>query len=222
MVEIGKPMLAVYVAAALAIALIGARYLQTAGASAGSGGEASTVSLVGGGQSSAPGATLGATLGTAPGAGADGHSRASPAAVTRSDKLVLHVAGAVRRPGLVELRDGDRVGDAIRNAGGPSRRADLTAVNLAMRVADGQQIIVPVRGAIGAGGGGASAAAGPVSLNSATIEQLDTLDGVGPGLAEKIVAARQERGGFRSVDDLADVPGIGEKRLESLRSQLQP
>lgn len=214
MVEIGKPMLAVYVAAALAIALIGARYLQTAGASAGSGDEASTVSLAGGGQFPSSGTTAGV--------GADGHSRASPGAVTRSDKLVLHVTGAVRRPGLVELREGDRVGDAIRNAGGPSRRADLTAVNLAMRVADGQQIIVPVRGSIEPGGGGVSAAAGPISLNSATIEQLDTLDGVGPGLAKKIVAARQERGGFRSVDDLADVPGIGEKRLESLRSQLQP
>ncbi len=202
MVEIGKPMLAVYVAAALAIALIGARYLQTHGSSAAtSDADAATFMPAGG--------SAAADEGGGPSSGATG-----------SRRLVLHVTGAVRRPGLVELRDGDRVGDAIRLAGGPANGADLTAVNLAMRAADGQQVVVPRRGAVG--GIGASDGSGPISLNAATPEQLDTLDGVGPGLAQKIVAERQQRGGFRSVDDLADVPGIGEKRLESLRAQLQP
>lgn len=206
MVEIGKPLLAVYVAAALAVALIGARYLQGQALSE-SGSRSGTVSLAAGGAESSG----------ARGAGATGSAVAYPP----RGRLVLHVTGAVRRPGLVEADDGDRVGDAIRLAGGALRVADLTAVNLALRVADGQQIVVPRRGAR-IGGGGASTVSGPISLNTATAEQLDTLDGVGPGLAAKIVGAREQRGGFRSVDDLADVPGIGEKRLESLRGQLQP
>lgn len=204
MVEIGKPMLAVYLAAALAIALIGARYLQ-AQAGAHSGGDQAVTSFVPAG-SGGKGGGLGAT-------GDSGR------------RLVLHVTGSVRRPGLVELSEGDRVGDAIRMAGGPRNGADLSAVNLAMRVADGQQVVVPGRRsgpAMGPGASTASGAASPVSLNGATVDQLDELDGVGPGLAEKIVAERQKRGGFRSVEDLADVPGIGEKRLESLRAQLQP
>jgi competence protein ComEA len=204
MVEIGKPMLAVYLAAALAIALIGARYLQ-AQAGARSASERPVTSFVPAGSHSAGGATTAAS----------GSAR----------RLVLHVTGAVRRPGLVEMGEGDRVGDAIRMAGGPRGDADLSAVNLAMLVADGQQVVVPDRSAgvaTGSGGSGTPDVQGPVSLNSATVEQLDELDGVGPGLAEKIVAERQRRGGFRSVDGLAEVPGIGEKRLESLRAQLQP
>lgn len=184
-------MLAVYAAAALAVALIGARYLQG-------------VPVAGGGQPKASVVSLGS---------GDTRSRKPGSA-----RLVLHVTGAVKRPGLVEVREGDRVGDAIRRAGGPLRGADLTGVNLAMRVADGQQVIVPDRAAAATAAGPSA----PVSLNSATLEQLDTLDGVGPGLAQKIVAARDQHGGLRSVDDLADVPGIGEKRLESLRAQLQP
>jgi competence protein ComEA len=202
MVSIGKPLLVVYIAAALAIALIGARYLNSAGEPGDSRVEASFV----------PG------TGTSDGSDA----RGSPSASTSARRLVLHVTGAVRRPGLVKVRDGDRVGDAIQLAGGAARGADLTAVNLAMRVADGQQVVVPTRRTGAAIGAGASAGGGPISLNAATIEQLDTLEGVGPGLAGRIVAERERRGGFRSVDDLSDVPGIGEKRLESLRAQLQP
>ena len=87
------------------------------------------------------------------------------------------------------------------------------------RVADGQQVTVPSRVS---GGAGATGSSGPISLSSATLEQLDQLDGVGPGLAQKIIDYRTEHGGFRSIDELGEVPGIGEKRLESLRSQLQP
>lgn len=210
-------MLVVYAAAALAVALIGARYMKAVAHEPASG---------------ARGAT-----GTVPewrsqgraGASGDGASGGSGAELDRFRAIVVHVTGAVRRPGVVRLRDGDRVGDAIESAGGPSRRADLGAVNLALRLADGQQVVVPVRGAAGvaAGSVGAGAAAGadasgPVSLNGATVEQLQTLDGIGPGLAAKIVAYREQNGGFRSIDELGEVPGIGEKRLEALRGRLQP
>jgi competence protein ComEA len=153
---------------------------------------------------------------------------------------LVHVAGAVRRPGVYRLAEGDRVRDAVARAGGRAPGADVDAINLAAKVADGQRILVPRRvgGAVvgGAGGGqapggGAVAAAGaagaeagadaaPVDLNAATLEQLDTLDGVGPAIAAKILAWREEHGGFRSVDDLGQIPGIGPKRLEALRSRV--
>jgi competence protein ComEA len=197
--ETSKQMLVVYAAAVLAVALIGARYLQSAAADAegGGGGGEFTRSFSGAGSS-------GATAG-------DG--------VQKFQALVVYVSGAVRRPGIVRLRDGDRVGDAVEAAGGPRSSANLEAVNLAARVADGQQVTVPRRDAAG---GGASGSTGPISLSTATPEQLDQLDGVGPGLAQKIIEYRTQHGGFRSVDELGEVPGIGEKRLESLRAQLQP
>ena len=136
---------------------------------------------------------------------------------------VVHVAGAVRRPGVYTLRPGARVQDAVRRAGGARRSADLDAVNLAARVADGQQIVVPSRAAAaGAAAADPAAATAPVSLGSATPEQLQTLDGVGPATAQRIVAYRSEHGGFRSVDDLANVPGIGPKRLAALKPHVQP
>lgn len=137
-------------------------------------------------------------------------------------ELVIHVSGAVRRPGIVRLRDGDRVADAVDAAGGPRRGADVGAVNLAARLADGQQVVVPARPRGRSGADGATASAGAVSLATATLEELQTLDGIGPGLAQKIIDHRTQHGGFRSVDELAEVPGIGEKRLESLRAQLAP
>jgi competence protein ComEA len=141
---------------------------------------------------------------------------------------VVHVAGAVRRPGVYQLGPGARVQDAVRRAGGPRRGADLDAVNLAARVADGQQIVVPRTAAatapVAAGGdpGAGTAPSAPVSLGSATLDQLQTLDGVGPATAQKIVAYRTEHGGFRSVDDLANVPGIGPKKLAAIKPHVQP
>jgi competence protein ComEA len=145
--------------------------------------------------------------------------------------VIVDVVGAVRRPGVYTLRAGQRVQDAVRLAGGARRGADLQAINLAAKVADGQQIVVPRRGAVAsaaasAGGGVAAGgtggpAAGPVNLNTATLEQLDTLDGVGPATAQKILQYRQQHGGFGSVDDLTQIPGIGPKKLEALRSQVQ-
>jgi competence protein ComEA len=138
--------------------------------------------------------------------------------------LYVHVAGAVRRPGLIHLPAGARVALAVDRAGGPTRRADLSGVNLAARLEDGQQILVPVVGAAATAPGTAGGAAGgaKLSLSTATVEQLDQLDGIGPTLAQRIVAYRTEHGGFRSIGELREVEGIGEKRFESLKDALQP
>jgi competence protein ComEA len=150
---------------------------------------------------------------------------AAPAHVAFSSggrRSVVHVAGAVRHPGVYSLAPGARVEDAVRRAGGARRSANLDAVNLAARLADGQQIVVPSRTPVAAPSVDPAAAGPPVSLGSATLEQLQTLDGVGPATAQKIVAYRTEHGGFRSVDDLANVPGIGPKRLAALKPHVQP
>jgi competence protein ComEA len=141
--------------------------------------------------------------------------------------LYVHVAGAVRRPGLVRVPAGARVAEALLRAGGPGRKADLTGVNLAAQVEDGQQVVVPAAGAVpgatpGETGATAGSAAVKPSLGSATEDQLDEIDGIGPTLAERIVEYRTENGGFSSLDELQDVDGIGEKRLETLREALQP
>jgi competence protein ComEA len=146
-----------------------------------------------------------------------------------STGALVHIAGAVRHPGVYRLHDGDRVKDAVERAGGARAGADVNAINLAAKVADGQQVVVPRRGAAapavgdpGAGEGAVGAATQPpVSLNSATAAQLDTLDGVGPATAQKILDYRREHGGFRSIDDLGEVPGIGPKRMAALRGKVQ-
>jgi competence protein ComEA len=142
-------------------------------------------------------------------------------------RLVVHVVGAVRRPGLYRLQDGSRIADAVRRAGGATRRADLSLVNLAAPVSDGSQVMVPRRAppvAPGAppAGPGTSAPAGPLHLNTATVDQLDELPGVGPVTAQKIVDYRTEHGAFSSVDDLDAIPGIGPARLEQLRELVAP
>jgi competence protein ComEA len=142
---------------------------------------------------------------------------------------VVHVAGAVRHPGVYRLSAGARVQDAVRRAGGPTGKADVNAINLAAVVQDGVQVVVPARGPAGAvatpiagdASAGVAAPAAPVNLNTATAEQLDTLDGVGPATAQKILDYRQQHGGFRTVEDLAQVPGIGPKKLAALRSKVQ-
>lgn len=138
-------------------------------------------------------------------------------------RVVVHVVGAVRRPGLFRLRDGMRVADALVKAGGPTRRADLSSVNLAAPLADGQQVVVPRRLPPGAAPTSAEAAGGAkVSLAIATVDQLDELPGIGPVTAQKIVDWRASRGPFRSVEDLDDVPGIGPARIEQLRDLVTP
>ena len=140
-------------------------------------------------------------------------------------EYLVHVAGAVKKPGVYRIGGDGRVIQAIRLAGGPKANANLAGVNLAAPVQDGQQVIVPERIPAGGGaGGGASPAAGggPVSLSSATAEQLDGLDGIGPTLAARIVAWRTEHGGFASIGDLLNIPGIGQTRLDAIRAKLTP
>lgn len=202
---LSRSQLLAYVAVAIVIALLGARYLK--------------------GTSPGPAAPPVPRVSAAP---------SSPAPSGGGAGALVHVAGAVRDPGVYRLRPGSRVDDAVRRAGGPTQRADLGAVNLAAKVEDGRQVLVPERaprvggGGGGAGGpaagsaGGAAGAPGqPIDLNSATLEQLDTLPGVGAITAQKILDYREEHGGFGSVDELGQVPGIGDKRLADLREQVR-
>ncbi len=140
--------------------------------------------------------------------------------------LVIDVAGAVRRPGLYRLREGSRIDDAIALAGGATAKAQLDGVNLAAPVADGEQIVVPGRGPGGAVAASSSAAgsspSAPLDLNSATLEQLENLPGVGPVTAQKILDYRQQHGAFHSVAELQGVPGIGPAHMAQLKGLVIP
>jgi competence protein ComEA len=194
MPETPRHVLALWALGLVAVVLLGARYLRHAD---------------GPGAAAAPPIRVGQ---------ADGGS---------SSRVVVDVAGAVRRPGVYRLAAGSRVVDAVRRAGGARPRADLSALNLAAKLEDGRQVLVPLRGVAAAGAGGGVAAGGstapssPIDLNTATPEQLDQLDGIGPGMAAAILEYRQEHGGFGSVEELGQVPGIGEKRLAALREQVR-
>ena len=157
-----------------------------------------------------------------------------PVAAAAPRNVVVHVVGAVRRPGLYRLREGTRVADALARAGGASRRANLAGLNLAAPLADGAQVLVPERLAAVAAGSPAAGAGAPasteqpvavgqkLSLSTATAEQLDELPGVGPVTAQKILDYRADHGFIRSVDDLDAVPGIGPARIEQLRDLVTP
>jgi competence protein ComEA len=149
----------------------------------------------------------------------------SPARGATAAKLYVDVVGAVRRPGLYRLPRGSRVADALARAGGATAKAQLELVNLAARLADGEQVVVPRRGAavaLAPGGAGGGAPSGPVHLNSATLEQLDALPGIGPVTAQKILTYRQQHGAFGSFAELDAIPGIGPARLEQLRGLVAP
>jgi competence protein ComEA len=143
-----------------------------------------------------------------------------PAAAAPAVRIVVDVGGRVRHPGLVTLPLGARVADALRAAGGALRAADIATLDLAARVADGQLLLIGVPGAglgngLGGGGGGPSP---PVSLGSATVDQLDALPGVGPVLARHIVDWRDAHGGFTSLAQLQQVAGIGPRTYERLKA----
>jgi competence protein ComEA len=172
------------------------------------------------------------------GGGAHAGATAPPAAIQVSEGdgeeggpgagIVVHVAGAVRDPGVYRLRAGARVDDAVGRAGGATSKADLSQVNLAAEVEDGRQVLVPERVTAAEAAAAAPGTPGtpatpaiPLNLNTATLEQLDELDGIGPATAQQILDFREAQGGFGSVEELAQVPGIGDKRLASLREQVR-
>ena len=194
MPEMSRSQLVVYAAVALALLLVGARAIRGEGQT-----ESSFAAETGGGGGEASLAVTGA-----------------------GGEVVVDVTGAVRRPGVYRMPAGSRVDDAVTRAGGAAPGAELEAINLAARLADGQQVVVPEA----APGGGVVAAAGseegPISLGTATAEQLEEIEGIGPVTAGNIVAFRDEHGGLSSIDQLDQVPGIGPATMESLRARLQP
>lgn len=137
---------------------------------------------------------------------------------------MVDVTGAVARPGVYRLPSGSRVTDALERAGGATGAALLEAINLAARLADGQQVVVPKKGpgGIAMATAGATLEDGPIGLGTATVEQLDTIDGIGPVTAQDIVDFRDEHGGLSSVDQLDQISGIGPATMEALRARLQP
>lgn len=148
-------------------------------------------------------------------------AEADSATASPSSVIVVAVSGQVSRPGLVRLAAGARVADALAAAGGALPGTDLATVNLARKVVDGELIVVgPAASALPAAvtGGVAGGAGALVNLNTATLEQLQTLPGVGPVLAGRIVEYRDRNGGFRAVDDLRKVTGIGEARFAELKA----
>jgi competence protein ComEA len=225
MPEINRAQIATYAVLALVVVGLGVRFMQR--------------------QQSAAAVPPGAGVAASEASSGTSGSAGTAVRVSRppARASVVHVAGAVRRPGVYRLPAGARVQEAVRRAGGARRGANVNGINLAAKVVDGQQVVVPSRTQAGSGApaaaagapaegsaaegsaaaGGAGAAPGPpISLNNATAEQLDTLDGVGPATAQKIIAWRTQHGGFRSVADLGQVPGIGPKKLAALRDRVQP
>jgi competence protein ComEA len=194
MPELSRSQVVVYGAIAIALLLVGARAIRAEG----SGGPPAT------GSSSSTSS-----------AGIDISGSGGP-------DVVVDVAGAVRRPGVYRLPAGARVVDALKRAGGPDADAVLESINRAARLADGQQVVVPEKGPGGTAAAAAPTEAGPISLGGATVEQLDTIDGIGPVTAQKIVEFRDQHGGLSSVEQLDQVSGIGPATMEALRSRLQP
>lgn len=176
--------------------------------------------------------------GSAPAGGGANASGGVAAAGAQGGRVVVDVSGKVRDPGVQRLPAGSRVADALRAAGGVRPGADLSGLNRARVLLDGEQVVVgapaesAAPGGPGAGGGGAAGAggaaaggvatAGPVGLNTASAAQLDELPGVGPVLAQHIIDYRTEHGGFRSVDELREVNGIGDRRFADLQDLVRP
>ena len=201
--DFSRSQLLVYGAIAVAIVLVGVRWVRSADTAGGAGPPAVTPA----------------------GPGAAGE--AQPFAIEDEEGgVIVHVAGAVGDPGVYRLPLGSRVTDAVERAGGPTADAALDAINLAAKLADGQQVVLPARvsgsGAASAGATAATAADGPISLGSATVEQLDTIEGIGPVTAQDILDYRDEHGGVASIEDLDQISGIGPATMEALRGSLQP
>lgn len=206
MPELSRTQVAVYGAIAVALLFVGARAVRGEG---GGGSEGYTSSYEYGSEE-----------------GEEGSGEGEGAfSVEGGSDVVVDVTGAVREPGVYRLPAGSRVDDAVKRAGGETGKAELDSVNLAARLADGQQVVVPERlpggataGAVGAG----TEEDGPISLGTATAAELDTIDGIGPVTAEEIIKFREEHGGLSSVDQLDQISGIGPATMDALRERLQP
>ena len=208
--QLSRRQIIVYVAVAAVVVAVGIRYVVLPHQSDPSEGQAVVLAPV----ASSPSPWAGAA------AGAGG--TAEPAASQAPDVMV-HVCGAVRSPGVVRLPAGARVTDALQVAGGPTAKAELAAVNLAAPVTDGQQIVVPERGAAPvavAPSSGDSASGALVNINTASLEELDALDGVGPSTAQKIIDYRTVNGGFKTIDEIKEVPGIGDAKFAAMQDSI--
>jgi competence protein ComEA len=171
--------------------------------------------------------TAGGSGGASSGVGTGGGPSATPSPSPSPAVIVVDVAGFVNRPGVYEFHQGDRVIDAITRAGGARKGADLTSINLAALLTDGEQIVIAKRGAAPGGSsagsgtttaGGASGGAGAlVNVNTATLDELETLPGIGEVLGQRIIDYREQHGPFQSVEDLLNVSGIGDSRLADIK-----
>jgi competence protein ComEA len=216
-VQLSRRQIIAYVAVAVVVVAIGVRYVVLPRQA---------------GPAEAQAIVLAPVVASSSGAAArSGTPDASP-----SPDVAVYVCGAVRTPGVVRLPAGARVTDALDLAGGPTAKAELAAVNLAATVADGQQILVPERGAAvaaapatsGSSSAGGSLSVSPgsatpgalVNINTASLEELDSLDGVGPSTAQKIVDYRTENGGFKTIDEIKEVPGIGDAKFAAMKDSI--
>jgi competence protein ComEA len=197
--ELSRAQLIVYAAIAVALLLVGARWAKTADGDGGGEGVAEAARQV-------------------------GETGGDSFAVDRGGDLVVHVAGAVREPGVYRMPAGSRVTDAVQRAGGPTAKATADAINLAAPLADGQQVQVPAAAvqSVATESTSTGEASGPISLGSATVPDLDTIEGIGPVTAAAILEYRDEHGGIASVDELDEISGIGPATMEALRGALQP
>jgi competence protein ComEA len=204
--SLSRSQLLVYGAVALTLLLVGARWIRSADQPGSAPGGVSFSS------SSDSSGSAGASFGVDPQGGED---------------VVVDVTGAVGKPGVYRLPAGSRVNDAVQRAGGATARAAVEGINLAARLGDGQQVVVPAKGpggsaVTGGSGGAADASDGPISLGTATVEELDTIEGIGPVTAQNIVDFRDQHGGISSVDQLDQIDGIGPATMDALRARLQP
>ena len=197
--DLSRSQLLVYAAIGVALLLVGARWIRSGDGGATAGVASGSAAAVSAGE---PGDGLAIERG--------------------AGGLVVHVAGGVRDPGVYRLPDGSRVADAVERAGGAAPDGLADQINLAALLTDGQQVVVPERIAGATAAASVAGAEGPISLGTATVEELDTIEGIGPVTAGDIVEFRDEHGGVGSVEDLDQISGIGPATMEALRDSLQP